>query len=86
MVFEDPGDARKGERVFASKNCAVCHNDPASGAPSLKGRNLNSIAMASALWRHGPSMLARMRDKNLKWPEFRNREMSDLVAYLNAMK
>jgi cytochrome c5 len=31
--FEDSGRPAAGTRVFASKNCTVCHNDAASGAP-----------------------------------------------------
>jgi cytochrome c2 len=84
QFFEQPGNAARGEKVFQSKNCAACHN--ASAAPLLKGRGLNSISIASALWRHGPSMLAKMRDKNIKWPRFRDQDMSDLLAYLAAAK
>jgi mono/diheme cytochrome c family protein len=84
QYFDDPGDPDRGRRVFASKKCAACHEDAASGAPSLKARSLNSIAMASALWRHGPTMLSRMRDKGIAWPKFQNRELNDLMAYLNS--
>jgi hypothetical protein len=31
-------------------------------------------------------MLAKMREKNIKWPRFRDQDMSDLLAYLAAAK
>ena len=39
--------------------------------------------MFSALTRHGPAMLDKMRDKHLAWPHFSADEMSSLIAYLN---
>jgi mono/diheme cytochrome c family protein len=84
QYFDDPGDPARGQRVFASKKCNACHGEPSGGAPALKGRDLNAISMSSALWRHGPTMLARMREKNIGWPKFQNRELNDLIAFLNA--
>jgi cytochrome c2 len=86
QYFETPGNPARGEKLFTSKNCASCHNDPSSGTPSLAGRRLNSIRMASALWQHGPQMHERMKQRNLKWPQFRHLEMSDLIAYLGSLK
>ena len=80
------GDARRGKEVFAQKNCATCHNDPSSGAPSLAkgGGAFSDVTMVSVLWRHGPAMLDRMKQRNLAWPRFTAGQMSDLIAYLNA--
>jgi mono/diheme cytochrome c family protein len=79
------GSPGHGERVFAAKKCAVCHDDPSSGAPALAaaGQSFSGAGMVSALTRHGPTMLDRMREKNLAWPRFSGNEMSDLIAYLN---
>jgi len=87
QFFADSGDAGRGKRVFAQKNCAACHSDPASGAPSLAhGKDgYSPVVMVAALWKHGPRMLDRMQQKNLPWPRFTSSEMSDLVAYLNTM-
>jgi mono/diheme cytochrome c family protein len=84
--FEDSGRPSAGSKVFANKNCAVCHNDAASGAPSLPapGRDFNGASMISALWRHGPRMLDLMHTKGLEWPRFNGAQMSDLIAYLNS--
>jgi mono/diheme cytochrome c family protein len=87
QFFADQGDAGRGKRLFTHKNCAVCHNDPASGAPSLgRGKDAYSpVTMVAALWKHGPRMLERIEQKNLAWPRFSSTEMSDLVAYLNTL-
>jgi mono/diheme cytochrome c family protein len=84
--FEDSGNAGRGSRVYVSKKCAVCHDDPASGAPQLSGaaRPFSGVTMVAALWRHGPTMLQRFQQKNLHWPRFDGHEMSDLIAYLNS--
>jgi mono/diheme cytochrome c family protein len=75
--------------VFAEKNCATCHSDPASGAPPLgkgKGKDAYSdITMLSVLWEHGPRMLESMNQRNLAWPRFTAQQMADLIGYLNSL-
>lgn len=84
--FTDAGRAAAGSRVFAAKNCTVCHNDAASGAPHLPapGREFSGASMISVLWRHGPRMLDLMKTKSLEWPRFDGPQMADLIAYLNS--
>src|SRR5205807_526131 len=79
------GDSAKGKKVFAEKNCATCHEGGA--APKLaKGKDAYSdVTMVSALWDHGPQMLAMMKQRNLPWPRFTAAQMSDLIAYLNSL-
>jgi cytochrome c2 len=86
--FEDSGRPGPGSRVFAAKNCAVCHNDASSGAPRLPipGRDFNAAAMISGLWRHGPRMLDQIKTKGLEWPRFDGAQMADLIAYLSPKK
>jgi len=81
------GNADRGKKVFAEMSCATCHNDPASGAPSLaKGKDAYSdITLVSALWEHGPKMLELMTQKKIEWPRFTAQQMSDLIAYLNSL-
>jgi len=85
QYFAGSGDAGRGHKVFVAKGCASCHGDPSSGAPDLSKlkSNFTSISMVSALWRHGPAMLDRMKQKNMAWPRFEGREMSNVIAYLN---
>jgi mono/diheme cytochrome c family protein len=87
-AIEGVGEAGRGAQVFAAKKCVVCHDDPASGAPSLaglaaNGKHFSGATMISALTRHGPAMLDKMREKRLQWPHFSAEEMSGLIAYLN---
>ena len=84
QFFETSGDPAHGKRLFAAKHCAECHSGAGPG-PLLpaKGADYNGIAMVSILWRHGPAMLDKMREKHLAWPHFTADEMSSLIAYLN---
>lgn len=82
QYFTGSGDAERGKKVFAEKNCATCHNDASSGAPKL-GKDQSDITMVAALWQHGPQMLEMMKAKKIAWPRFTAREMEDLVAFLN---
>lgn len=87
-TIEGAGEAGRGAQVFTAKKCTVCHDDPSSRAPSLAGLTANGqyfsgATMVSALTRHGPAMLDKMREKHLAWPHFSAEEMSGLIAYLN---
>ena len=83
--FEDAGRPKQGASVFA-KHCAVCHADASSGVTQLPaaGQEFGGAAMVSALWKHGPPMLDRMKAKGLAWPRFDGTQMADLIAYLNS--
>jgi len=84
QFFESTGDASKGRRLFTAKRCADCHSGAGPG-PVLweKAGIWNGIAMVSALWRHGPSMLNQMNQEKIPWPVFRTGEMADLIAFIN---
>jgi mono/diheme cytochrome c family protein len=85
QIFQETGDPSAGKKVFAAKNCANCHNDRSTGAPDLSTRRgkFSSVSMISTLWRHGPQMLDQMKMKNMPWPNFSSRQMSNLISYLN---
>ncbi len=84
--FRGEGVAARGKRVFTDQHCATCHNNPASGAPNLaQHKPYSDITVVSALWDHGPRMLALMKQKSIPWPHFTAREMADLIAYLNSL-
>jgi mono/diheme cytochrome c family protein len=84
QYFTGNGNVERGKKVFTSKSCATCHNDPSSGAPKL-GKGQSDITMVAALWEHGPRMLDVMAQKKIQWPTFTAQQMDDLVAYLNTL-
>jgi mono/diheme cytochrome c family protein len=88
--FVNPGgDIAAGKQVFAARRCASCHYRGAHGARQLPGQAgaYSEITIISALWRHGPQMLNRMKRAGIAWPQFRNaKELADLVAFLNSVQ
>jgi mono/diheme cytochrome c family protein len=86
--FLDRGNASRGRRIFEEKNCAGCHEDRSSetGAADLSQVTevFSPITLTSAIWRHGPSMMEKMKQEGLAWPEFTGSEMADLITYLNS--
>jgi cytochrome c2 len=86
QFFSTRGDADRGKKVFESKKCAVCHNDASSGAPKLTKppEPYSAISMVSVLWQHGPTMLKRMQERRIAWPQLSQTEMANLIAYLNS--
>jgi len=83
------GSPSRGQEVFAQKGCVQCHQqDEKSPAPRLtrsqRGADLEPVHMATAMWNHGETMLERMTQAGLSWPVFNDREMVDLLAFLNA--
>jgi len=90
--FEEPGDPRAGQRVY-EKKCAECHAKGEAGAPDLAflrsrpgaagERGVSAISITSALWKHGPGMLAALKSRGREWPVFQGSEMADLIVYLN---
>ena len=86
QFFSPKGDAAKGKHVFDSKKCESCHNNPASGAPQLtRGtETYSAVKIVSALWKHGPAMLEKMKQQNIAWPKMSPSEMTNLIAYLNS--
>jgi len=88
FVYPEASAAR-GKQVFAQKHCADCHASGMHGAPPLPGqaRKYSEVTIISALWRHGPQMLRRMRQAKVSWPRFNNpQQLADLIAYLNSVQ
>ncbi len=87
--LDEPGDARRGERLFVSKSCAACHratgDRPGIGPPlsRLKGY-ASPILWAEVMWTHAVKMEQKMREMGLAWPTFQDNEMVDLVTYIRS--
>jgi mono/diheme cytochrome c family protein len=86
--FDPPGNADQGRRLFTEKRCVTCHR--IGGRGGAEGPALDTlkpygspIALASAMWNHGPAMAAAMAAKGIERPTFQGSEMLDLIAYIN---
>lgn len=83
QFFAPRGNAGRGRRLFDSRQCGSCHGQ--GTAPKIQGNpQFSDITFVSALWKHGPQMLATLQQKKMAWPQFTPGQMSDLVAYLAA--
>lgn len=87
--FDEPGDPRVGKVLFAQKHCIQCHSLGGVGGstgPRLDTlpRGIPPLKVAQGLWNHGPVMVPAIRRMGLDVPEFREREIIDLFAYLRS--
>lgn len=87
QYLEEPGDARQGRRLFASKGCMRCH--ALRGVGGQMGPDLSAvtgvdtpIVWTQKMWNHAPAMEVAMQQLGLSWSKFEGREMSDLLAYV----
>jgi cytochrome c551/c552 len=81
--FSEAGNPTKGQTVFKKKGCITCHGPGQRPFPPPGGGRVNEPAMMSAVWTHGPSMLREMNDRGIEWPRFSEKEMENLIAFLN---
>jgi cytochrome c len=88
--FFEAGDPGRGKKIFETRTCATCHQDRrnVTGAPDLSKsvETFSPIILTAAAWQHGSSMIKAMKQQGLDWPEFKGREMADLIAYLNSIR
>ena len=88
--FFEPGDINRGKKVYEAKNCVTCHQvrRNQTGAPDLSKsvETFSPIILTAAAWGHGISMSQTMKQQGIDWPEFKGREMADLIAYLNSIR
>jgi mono/diheme cytochrome c family protein len=85
--FDEPGNESRGKYLFTEKGCNRCH-PPAGkgwqGAPGLDEfpQNISPVFISQAIWNHGPDMIAQMVKLGIKWPEFKETEMMDILEYI----
>jgi mono/diheme cytochrome c family protein len=83
------GSIAAGQKVFSEQRCSACHAGGTNGARQLPGQaaKYSEVTIISALWRHGPQMLRRMKAAGVSWPRFNSpQEVADLIAYLNSVQ
>jgi mono/diheme cytochrome c family protein len=85
--FEQPGDARRGERVFLTKRCVGCHGiasplregiQPVAAWQSLA----DPIALAQQMWNHSREMKPALDRMQVAYPRLSAQELADLLVYL----
>jgi mono/diheme cytochrome c family protein len=86
-ALDEPGNAERGRELLAEKRCVRCH--AISGQGGRVGPDLerwadyrNPVSWIQAMWNHGPAMQSVMREQGLAWPQFRDSDLSDLIAYI----
>lgn len=90
QYHDESGDAKAGERLFASKNCARCHavggGKGGGVGPALDPlkRTNSPVLVAAAMWNHGPEMAAAMKARGIARPTLEGKELLDIVAYVTA--
>lgn len=83
-----PAMPSRGKSLFVEKACSNCHSVTSEGrseGPYLGPRQEASssiVEFAGQMWNHSPQMWARMQKKEVPRPQFAEREMADLIAYL----
>ncbi len=87
--YLQPASPEVGRALFRQKGCATCHSlrgGGRAGAPDLGTRSLPRTLgqFAALMWNHSPAMWASMKAQRVPRPQFSNKEMADLVAYLFA--
>jgi len=87
--YLQPASPEAGRALFREKGCSNCHSLRATGraaAPDLGTRALPRTLgqFAALMWNHSPVMWASMKTLHIPRPQFSNKEMADLVAYLFA--
>jgi cytochrome c2 len=88
--FDPAGNRVAGKKLFQEKRCDICHDIRKDAQGKKEGPNLaklkgtvSPIYMATALWNHGPAMIGRMKEKNIKWQNIAEKELIDLMEYFN---
>ena len=86
QFFSTKGDAAHGKKVFESQKCAACHGTKEGGAPELDRSTgpYSAVRMVAVIWKHGPAMAQRMKEKKISWPQLSATDMANVIAYLNS--
>lgn len=85
--YDEQGDPKAGEKLFAAKGCVQCHEVGGAGGrvgprlDPLKRAN-SPVLVAAAMWNHGPQMAETMKAGGIPRPAFTDKEMVDLIAYV----
>jgi cytochrome c2 len=79
-----PDNLLEGRNVFLEKHCDRCHTIGGGGVRDLSKKDLGDSfgSLAARIWNHTPEMDIERKRLNMKWPEFSEKEMVELTAFL----
>ena len=88
-LLDQPGDVRRGERLFDDKHCSTCHAIGGRGGRIASDLSQwkqygSPILWAEIMWRHAGQMEGKMRELGLSWPQFQDNDMDDLIAFIQS--
>jgi mono/diheme cytochrome c family protein len=88
--FDQPGDAVRGQRTFASRQCGVCHgieDSKAEGAPPVvQWESLaDPVILVRQMWNHSYRMHDAFAHRHIEWQALTSGELDDILAYLRSL-
>ena len=88
--LDEPGSAERGKQLMSEKKCLQCHTLTSggnSGAPGLSkwAAYRNPVSWVQAMWNHAPAMQSLMAARGLQWPQFKDTDVSDIMAYIRVL-
>jgi cytochrome c2 len=87
QYYDELGNPKLGEQLFATKRCVQCHAVGGKGGtagPALDplSRMNSPVLVAARMWNHGPLMAERMQTSGVERPTFKRKELIDIIAYV----
>ena len=87
QYYDELGDPKAGEKLFAAKGCGQCHEVGGQGGRVGPGLDFlkradSPVLIAAAMWNHGPEMAEAMQARGIVRPTFEGKELVDLIAYI----
>lgn len=85
--FDVPGNADRGQALFAEKGCVKCHAVGGVGGhvgPALDKykKYASPLFLTRAMWRHGAAMSEKMAAQNVTRPRFEGHDLADIFAFI----
>lgn len=79
----EPGNERSGRKLLREKKCADCHSFGGRGGdigPDFTASNdyLTPLALAAAMWNHGPQMMPLFIENGIDRPDLSGRQIVNL--------
>jgi len=87
--FDKASNAEMGEKLFNEKNCIRCHSVGGKGGdigPKLDPYQSKYPVpyITAALWNKGPKMMEKMRKEKVNRPEFRERDVIEILGFIRS--